>query len=283
MKAEQNQTDAFDAELLDGLSALAAEDAVLFVAPMGAGVFRAASAAAGPVSRPPLARVADWRALGWVAAAGPVTKGAQKLRITAAGRRALAQAQGFSAQGLSAPVRQAGDQPVKSAPGNEPRAEGPAAAQPGPIAALARRRGPDGAAYLRPIEVAAAGRLAAEHERGLQGAPVTQNWDRFKARVDAQSGGGPQLHGADARRSVDAALADLGPGLSDVAYRVCCLEQGVETVEKSLGWPARSGKLVLKLALARLADHFGMETTASDKARRIGVWRAHTTKACDLG
>ena len=48
----------------------------------------------------------------------------------------------------------------------------------------------------------------------------------------------------------------LGPGLSDVVFRVCCFLEGLETVEKRLGWSARSGKVVLKIALERLAAHY---------------------------
>ena len=50
----------------------------------------------------------------------------------------------------------------------------------------------------------------------------------------------------------------LGPGLSDVVFRVCCFLEGLETAEKRLGWSARSGKVVLKIALERLALHYGI-------------------------
>ena len=51
------------------------------------------------------------------------------------------------------------------------------------------------------------------------------------------------------------ALADLGPGLSDVALRCCCRLEGLEVVEQTIGWSARSGKIVLRIALQRLARH----------------------------
>jgi hypothetical protein len=49
------------------------------------------------------------------------------------------------------------------------------------------------------------------------------------------------------------AIKDLGPGLSDVALRCCCLREGLETTEKRMGWSARSGKVVLRIALQRLS------------------------------
>ena len=48
----------------------------------------------------------------------------------------------------------------------------------------------------------------------------------------------------------------LGPGLSDIVFRICCFLEGLETAEKRLGWSARSGKVVLKIALERLAAHY---------------------------
>jgi hypothetical protein len=52
------------------------------------------------------------------------------------------------------------------------------------------------------------------------------------------------------------ALRDLGPGLGDVALRVCCFLEGIETTERRLGWAARSGKIVLRIALQRLKRHY---------------------------
>jgi hypothetical protein len=55
---------------------------------------------------------------------------------------------------------------------------------------------------------------------------------------------------------VAAALRDLGPGLGDTALRVCCYLEGLEATEKRMGWSARSGKIVLRIALQRLARHY---------------------------
>lgn len=43
------------------------------------------------------------------------------------------------------------------------------------------------------------------------------------------------------------------PPLRRVVKRVCFNEDGVEALERAEGWPARSGKLALKMALAQLA------------------------------
>jgi hypothetical protein len=130
-----------------------------------------------------------------------------------------------------------------------------------PVAVLARRREKDGAPFLSADLVAAADRLYEDFELAQTGPRVAQNWDRFlTAGVDAglSAGGPPGLGGgpAAARERVAAALRDLGPGLGDVALRVCCLHEGVEATERRLGWSARSGKIVLRIALTRLKRHY---------------------------
>jgi hypothetical protein len=56
-----------------------------------------------------------------------------------------------------------------------------------------------------------------------------------------------------ARRRVADALQRLAPSLRRVVERVCVHEVGLEVLERTEGWPARSGKLALKLGLAQLA------------------------------
>ncbi len=55
---------------------------------------------------------------------------------------------------------------------------------------------------------------------------------------------------------MQAALQDLGPGLGDVVLRCCCYLEGMESCEKRMGWSARSGKVVLRIALQRLKRHY---------------------------
>jgi len=68
----------------------------------------------------------------------------------------------------------------------------------------------------------------------------------------------PDLGGAqlDARRRFEKAVASAGPGLADILWRVVCSGDGMRDAETALGWPARAGKLVLGLALDRVADYY---------------------------
>ena len=59
-----------------------------------------------------------------------------------------------------------------------------------------------------------------------------------------------------AKARFDGAIAEAGPGLSDILWRVACACEGLPDAERALEWPARSGKLVLKLALDRVAGFY---------------------------
>ncbi|MEO8724228.1 MAG: DUF6456 domain-containing protein, partial [Sphingobium sp.] len=45
---------------------------------------------------------------------------------------------------------------------------------------------------------------------------------------------------------------------SDILWRVVCAGEGLSAAEQALGWPTRAGKLVLTLALDRVADYYRM-------------------------
>ncbi|HQY43397.1 MAG TPA: DUF6456 domain-containing protein [Paracoccaceae bacterium] len=128
-----------------------------------------------------------------------------------------------------------------------------------PFAALARRRDKDGKLFLEPDLVVAGERLREDFELSQMGPRVAQNWDRFLTAGDRggfQPDGGASEGAARARARVAAALRDLGPGLGDVVLRCCCYLEGLEVAEKRMGWSARSGKIVLRIALARLKRHY---------------------------
>lgn len=125
-----------------------------------------------------------------------------------------------------------------------------------PLQVLARRSGANGQPFLSPGMVAAGERLREDFELAQMGPRVTQNWEGFlTAGIDTGTHGFSGGSGS-ARERVAAALRELGPELGDVAMRVCCFLEGFEMTERRLGWPARSGKLGLRLALIRLERHY---------------------------
>ena len=128
-----------------------------------------------------------------------------------------------------------------------------------PLTVLGRRRDKDGKPFLEPALVAAGERLREDFELAQIGPRVAQNWDRFLAATDratVQPGAVGSDGSSKARARVAAALRDLGPGLGDVVLRCCCFLEGLEVAEKRMGWSARSGKIVLRIALIRLKRHY---------------------------
>ena len=127
-----------------------------------------------------------------------------------------------------------------------------------PVAVLARRRDKDGKPFLEAELVEAAERLREDFELAQIGPRVTQNWEGFLTAGCQPRGAGDGVTKGptSARERVMAALRDLGPGLGDVALRVCCFLEGIETAEQQMGWAARSGKIVLRIALMRLRRHY---------------------------
>lgn len=128
-----------------------------------------------------------------------------------------------------------------------------------PVNVLARRRDKEGHPFLLPAMVVAAERLREDFVTakldGLVLAPV----EEFLLQIEGRKLIGPNLAPpgtASARRRVLDGLRDLGPGLGDVALRCCCFNEGVEAAEIALGWSARSGKIVLRIALNRLRLHY---------------------------
>jgi hypothetical protein len=103
-------------------------------------------------------------------------------------------------------------------------------------------------------------RLRADWERAQLGARTTMRWDAAPigkaARASAPINDDPQTAQISARQRFNAAVAAAGPGLADILWRVVCGGEGMRDAEHALGWPARAGKLVLCLALDRLADHY---------------------------
>ena len=140
-----------------------------------------------------------------------------------------------------------------------------------PLAWLARRKGVDGKPMLDPLCFAAGERLRADFERTGLHQRVTMDWDRL-----GSGGRGGSLSDAmvAARQRIDLALAAVGADMAGVLVDICCYLKGLDLVERERGWPPRSAKLVLSMALARLADHYGLtkEAKGRDRSSGIVVW-----------
>ena len=99
-------------------------------------------------------------------------------------------------------------------------------------------------------------RLRADYERAQLGPSVTMRWDPVRIRSTNKDGLAPSERQVAARARFDSAIAAAGKGLEDILWRVVCACETVTAAEKELDWPARSGKLVLRIALERVAEFY---------------------------
>jgi Domain of unknown function (DUF6456) len=110
--------------------------------------------------------------------------------------------------------------------------------------------------HLSDVQFAAGEQLRADWERAQLAPRITSRWDPVRVDGGGARGLSPGERQLSARRRFDAAIAAAGPGLSDVLWRVVCAGETLPDAERALAWPARSGKLVLKLALDRVAGAY---------------------------
>ena len=102
-------------------------------------------------------------------------------------------------------------------------------------------------------------RLRADWERAQLSPSVTMRWDAVPLghqKRGPETSMTPSDGQLAAKRRFEEAVAAVGGGLADILWRVVCAGEGMRDAERALGWPARAGKLVLVLALERLADHY---------------------------
>ena len=112
---------------------------------------------------------------------------------------------------------------------------------------------------LNARQFAAGVRLRDDFHRAGHTPQVTMRWN--VASVANSARGCPPTHDPGlatltARARFDAAVDAAGPGLSDILWRVVCMGEGLESAERAMAWPARAAKLVLGLALERVAAFY---------------------------
>lgn len=136
-----------------------------------------------------------------------------------------------------------------------------------PLAWLRSRRDKDGTPLIDAAAFTAGERFRADFTVAGMMARTTMNWDGLGApterRRSGASGGLLVTEAAMAARDrVNRAITAVGPELAGVLVDVCCHLKGLGDVERARGWPLRSGKVVLRMALAALARHYGLDETA---------------------
>jgi hypothetical protein len=187
---------------------------------------------------------------------------ATRLHITAAGRRAL-QSDG-----------------AREVPGHAAAPRERAAARPGGESALAwlrNRKDKDGRPLITEVQFTAGERLAADFWHAQLSPRVTANWSAMapgRRMRRAAPGFGVEMRDAAmaARRRFHRALDVVGPELAGILADVCCHDIGLETAGRAAGWPQRAARVVLDLALTRLARHYGLIAPERPADGRIWRW-----------
>jgi len=146
-----------------------------------------------------------------------------------------------------------------------------------PLGWLRSRKDRNGRPLITDAQYAAGERLRADYWFAGLSQRVTSNWSA-PAPADRSRRAAPS-HAASLRDDVIAAkervaraLKAVGPELSGVLIDVCCELKGLEEAERNEGWPQRAGKVVLQIALTRLARHYGIEPADRAAHRRMRHW-----------
>jgi hypothetical protein len=145
-----------------------------------------------------------------------------------------------------------------------------------PLEWLSRRRGKDGAPLVGTAELQAGERLRSDLTIAAILPGVTMAWRQpTSSGNDARSPAETTDAMVAARQRVRAAMEAVGPDYADLLIDLCGFLKGLETLERDRGWPARSAKVVVRLALGSLAVHYGIGDAAKgpERARGIRVWR----------
>lgn len=113
--------------------------------------------------------------------------------------------------------------------------------------------------HLTQQQLMAGEKLRNDFEAASMGAQVTMQWDVASFGKQKRGSHEPLAQSERmlmAKQRFDDAISALGGDLSDIAWRVICANEAIGGAERALGWPQRSGKLVLKIALNRLVAHY---------------------------
>jgi hypothetical protein len=195
----------------------------------------------------------------------------RRLRISAAGRSTLQAKQGRAKTRAKAPEPAQRNAPTVRAARQAPRRP-PAE---GTLAMLRRRKHKDGRPLVSDAQFSAAEMLSADFWHGQLMPRVTASWSVLvparRVRRPAP-GAGVEMRDAVAvaRQRFHRALDAVGPELAGVLVDVCCRDIGLEAAGRAWGWPQRAAKVVLDLALTRLARHYGLIAPERTRMRHWG-------------
>lgn len=154
-----------------------------------------------------------------------------------------------------------------------------------PLGWLRTRKDRNGTPLISDQQFEAGERLRADYWFAQLSPRVTANWSALvpsdRTRRAAPSNSASLRDDVIAAKNrIGRALDAVGPELSGVLIDICCELKGLEDAEKHQGWPQRAGKVVLQIALSRLARHYGLlpAERAGTGRSRLRHWGAEDYK-----
>jgi len=149
-------------------------------------------------------------------------------------------------------------------------------AEESPLDWLRRRKGRNGEPMIDEAAYQAGERLRTDIMLAGLLPGVTARWDAMPTGSGPVSPSEATDRMIAARQRIRHAFDAVGADFSDLLMDLCGFLKGLEQIERERGWPQRSAKIVVRLALARLAEHYGIESAARGPAasRGIKAWRA---------
>ncbi|MGV1013467.1 MAG: DUF6456 domain-containing protein [Methyloceanibacter sp.] len=148
-----------------------------------------------------------------------------------------------------------------------------------PLGWLKSRKDRNGNPLISTQQYEAGERLRADYWFAHLSPRVTANWSALTPAERSRRGA--PLNASALRDEVLAAkervlraLITVGPEVAGVLVDICCELKGLEEAEKENGWPQRAGKVVLQIALTRLARHYGLigHDAGRHPNRRLRHW-----------
>jgi hypothetical protein len=148
-----------------------------------------------------------------------------------------------------------------------------------PLGWLKSRKGRNGQPLLTEQQYEAGERLRADYWFAEMSPRVTANWSALAPSMRSRRGATSSAadlrdEAIAAKERVMHALDAVGPEVGGILVDICCELKGLEEAEKANGWPQRAGKVVLQIALTRLARHYGLigDDHPARRGRHLRHW-----------